>query len=286
MSAGAGQSAAPSKRPEAARETITVERSKPFRLLVRAGFLARALTYGVIGGVAVALALGAGASARSTNQQGALSLIAHAPLGRVVVAISALGLLGYALWKLSLAILGRGPEGAQGRKPFDRVANLGGAAVYAGFFLVAARVLLGDSGDQSAQQRRDAAGVLGWPGGRVLVAVAGIALVAISGHQAFSAWRGDFARENKTGQMSPGERDTFLIIGRVGLTARAIVFALVGYFLVRTAIDFKPSKGLGLDGTLAQVHAQPFGSVLLALAAAGLLIFAGFSVFEARYRRL
>jgi Domain of Unknown Function (DUF1206) len=58
--------------------------------------VARAVTYGVIGGVAAALALGAGASTGSANQQGTLTLIAHAPLGRVMVGLAAVGLFMYA----------------------------------------------------------------------------------------------------------------------------------------------------------------------------------------------
>jgi hypothetical protein len=77
----------------------------------------------------------------------------------------------------------------------------------------------------------------------------------------------------------------FVVLGRVGLVARAGVFALVGYFLCRTAIEFKET-GVGLDGTLAQVHSQPFGNWILAFVAIGLEIFALFSFFESRYQRL
>ena len=38
--------------------------------------------------------------------------------------------------------------------------------------------------------------------------------------------------------------------GRVGLAARAIVFALVGYFLLRTAIDSNPVDARGTAGAL------------------------------------
>lgn len=285
MRGGSPSGAAIHKGREAARGMLSAEQSKPFELLVRAGFVARGLTYGVIGGVALALALGAGGSSGSTNQQGALSLIAKAPFGRIVVGVAAVGLLMYALWKLSLAVLGRGPEGAGSAKLTDRLSYAGGAVVYFGFFSVAVRVLFGSAGNQSAQQRRTASGVLGWPGGTVLVAIAGIAMIAISAYQVYAAIRGDFAQDSKTAQMGRHERKIFLTLGRVGLSARGIVFALVGYFLVRTAIDFKPN-GIGLDGALGKVHAQPYGPFLLGLVAAGLLVFGVFSMFEARYRRL
>ena len=76
-----------------AREALNVERSKVFCWAVRGGFITRGITYAVIGGLAVALALGAGSAGTSPNQQGALALIAQAPFGRVVIAVAAVGLL-------------------------------------------------------------------------------------------------------------------------------------------------------------------------------------------------
>ena len=271
---------------EARRGALEVQRSRPFELLVRAGFVARGATYGVIGAIALALAVGAGSAPAAPNQQGALELIANAPLGRVAVAVAAAGLLGYALWKLSQAVLGRGPEGGGHPDLKDRVANAAGGVVYLLFFAVAVRILFGSSSSGSNTPSRAAAGVLGWPGGPVIVGAAGAGLIAISAYQAWDAWRGQFARDSKLREMSPLERRAFTVIGRVGLIARALVFMLVGYFLVKTAISFNPREAVGLDGVLARVHHEPFGPWLLGFVAAGLLVFALHSLFEARYRRL
>ena len=70
------------------------------------------------------------------------------------------------------------------------------------------------------------------------------------------------------------------------MSRRALVFALVGYFLIRTAIDFDPNKAIGIDGALRKVAQQPYGSWLLGLVAIGLLLFAASSLAEARYQRL
>jgi Domain of Unknown Function (DUF1206) len=86
--------------------------------------------------------------------------------------------------------------------------------------------------------------------------------------------------------MSPLERRIFTTLGRIGLSARAIVFGLVGYFVLETAIDFNPHEAVGLDGALARVHHEPYGPWLLGLAAAGLLVFALYSLLDARYHRL
>jgi Domain of Unknown Function (DUF1206) len=271
---------------EAERGALEVQRSRPFEVLVRTGFATRALTYGVIGGIALALAVGAGPAPAAPNQQGALAFIAAGPLGRAALVVAAAGLLAYALWKFGQAAFGRGPEGGGGPKPTDRIANAAGGVVYLAFFAVAVRILSGSSGSSSSQPSKAAAGVLGWPGGPVLVGIAGAALIAISLDQVYDAVRGDFADDSKLGEMSPPARRTFMVLGRVGLAARALVFVIVGYFVLKAAIDYNPRDAVGLDGALAHVHRQPFGPLLLAIVAAGLLVFAVYSLFEARYRRL
>jgi hypothetical protein len=270
----------------ARREAAKLADSRPFRWLVRTGFVARSITYGVIGGLALAMALGAGTMGAAPNQQGALALIARAALGRAALVVISAALLAYALWKLAQGVFGRGPEGGGGSDLEDRVSNLAGGVVYVGFFLVAIRVLSGSAGNSSAQPRHATAGILGWPGGQLIVAIGGGVLIAISLYQMYDAFRGKFARGIKAQQMGPVERWSFLLLGYIGLTARAVVFGLIGYFLVRTAIDFDPKKTVGVDGALARLHHQPLGPEALGLVATGLLIFAMFSLLEARYRRL
>lgn len=273
--------------PAARREVLTLERSRPFSWLVRAGFAARSLTYGLIGGIAMALAAGAGGAPAAPNQQGALALVAQAPLGKAALGVAAAGLLAYALWKLGQAVLGRGPEGGGGGPDlWHRASNLGGSLAYFAFFAVAVNAIGGSSGGGSSEPRKAAAGVLGWPGGPGIIGAAGVALLAISAYQAYDAVSGGFAHESKTGRMGQAERSAFVWLGRIGLIARSLVFALVGYFVLRTAIDFHAGDAVGVDGALAQVHREPFGPWLLGLVAAGLLTFAVFSLFEARYRRL
>ncbi len=271
---------------KAASWAETVAGSKPFRWLVRAGFVARGITYAIVGGLAVAIALGAGTAGTSANQQGALALISRNAAGEIALVVIAAGLLAYAIWKGVQAAFGRGPEGGGGPSAMDRVSNAGGAIAYAAFFAVAVRTLAGSGGSSSGGPNHAAAGVLGWPGGPVLVGLAGGALLAISGYQIYDAVRGNFADEAKTGSMGREQRRLFMALGRIGIPARALVFVLVGYFLIRTAIDFNSHSAVGVDGALARLHRQTLGSWLVGVVAAGLLVFAAFSLFEARFRRL
>ena len=65
-----------------------------------------------------------------------------------------------------------------------------------------------------------------------------------------------------------------------------IVFALIGVFLIKAAVDFNPNKAVGLDGALAKLAHHSYGLLLLGIVAAGLVAFALYSLSDARYRRI
>ena len=65
-----------------------------------------------------------------------------------------------------------------------------------------------------------------------------------------------------------------------------VVFALIGYFLVRAAIDYDPDEAVGLDGALASLRDASYGPILLGVVAAGLIGFAAYSLADARYRKV
>ena len=84
--------------------------STTFEVLSRAGFVARALVYGIIGLLAFDLAIGHGG--KITNQQGALRTVEQQSFGHVLLTVLAIGLGGYAVWRLFRGVLGHGAEGA------------------------------------------------------------------------------------------------------------------------------------------------------------------------------
>jgi len=65
-----------------------------------------------------------------------------------------------------------------------------------------------------------------------------------------------------------------------------VIFGLVGYGLIKAAIDYDSRSAIGLDGALSKVSRQPYGPVLLGVVAAGLIGFALYSIADARYRKL
>jgi Domain of Unknown Function (DUF1206) len=259
-----------------------VVRSRGFEWLARAGFVARGLIYGIIGILAIKLAVGAGGT--TTNQQGAMKTIAHQPFGKVLLILVAIGLAGYSLWRLLRALLGHGPEDSD--SGFDRVAAFGSGIVYAGLCAMAVEILLGSGSSGSGSAHKTTAGVLGWSGGVWLVGIAGVVLIGIGLYQGYRGLSKDFLEDSKTEQMSARVRNWVEWIGSFGHLARMVVFGLVGVFLIKAAIDYNPNKAVGLDGALAKIAHASYGPFLLGIVAAGLIAFGIYSLSDAHYRRI
>jgi len=275
---------APTKSPTVRKARVggeEVVQSRGFEWLARAGFVVRGLIYGIIGILAIKLALGAGG--KTTNQQGALKTIAHEPFGEVLLILVTIGLAGYALWRLLRALLGHGPEDTD--TTFERVAAFASGIVYAGLSAIAVEILLG-SGGGSGSANKTTAGVFGWPAGVWMVGIAGAVLIGVGLYQGYRGISQDFLKDSKTEQMSPGVKKWIEWIGTFGHLARMVVFVLIGVFLIDAAVDYNPNKAIGLDGALAKVAHASYGPFLLGIVAAGLIAFGLYSLSDARYRRI
>jgi hypothetical protein len=259
----------------------SVARAPQFEWLARAGLVARGVVYAVIGILALKLALGDGGKA--TNQQGALKTIADRPFGKTLLVLVAIGLAGYAIWRLVRAAIGHGPE--QSDDTQDRIAGLASGIAYAILCVTAVKILIG-AGTGSGTPKEATGGVLDWTGGPLLVGVAGVALIGVAGYQAYKGLKKKFLENSKTEQMSGKVQRVFTALGVFGHVARAVVFTLIGYGLIKAAIDYDPDKAVGLDGALLKLANASYGPWLLGIVAAGLIGFAAYSVADARYRRV
>lgn len=253
-----------------------------FAWLARGGLAARGVVYIVVGALAIQLALG-DSGGQTTDHQGALKEVAQQPFGKVLLAVLAIGLAGYALWRLVRAAIGHGPEASDDTK--DRIAGVASGIAYAALCVTAIQIL-GGSGGGSGGTKSTTSGVLGWPGGPVLVAIAGVILIGAAAEQAYKGIKRTFLEDSKTERMSDKVERGFTILGVVGHLARTVVFGMIGYFLVKAASDYDADKAVGLDGVLARLQNATYGPLLLGIVAAGLVSFGLYSFADARYRRV
>jgi type IV secretory pathway VirB2 component (pilin) len=245
------------------------------------GLTARGVIYILVGWVAVLVALGH--SSREADQQGALHMLAGKSYGLISLWLLGIGFAGYALWRLSEAAFG-----VTGDRPGagPRLKSLARAVIYAGLSYLTFTVISGSDRSQSARQRDITATAMQHTAGRVMVGVVGLVIVACGITLFAEGARKKFMRYLQTVRMSARARRVVKLLGITGTIARGVVFALVGVLVIDAAVTHKASESGGIDKALLTLRDQPFGEVLMMLAALGLIVFGIYGLCEARWRKV
>lgn len=253
--------------------------------LMRFGYIARGIVYIVPGILALEAAIGQ-AGGGVISQTGAIEMIGALPYGRILLFIVALGLAGYSLWGLVRATLDPFHDGDDTEGLLRRAGYIVSGLGYA-VLLIACVQYLSGSVVSSGNPQDWTARFMGSLWGRVLVGGIGLGWIIGGGiRQIYEGYEARFVKDLKTGQMSRNERIWAIRIGRFGLVARGIVFGLIGLFLVQAAVFHDPAKAKGLDGALLAVARSPYGLVLLAVVALGLIAFGIYSILCARWMKV
>jgi len=241
------------------------------------------VVYLVLGGLASAAAFDVGGEVTST--EGVFQEILSQPFGSLLLAIVALGLLCFAMWRVAQCLGDADYLGTNGKALITR-AGLGVSAVANGALAFsAAAILLGmaaaSGGDGSAQDWT--ASLLAAPLGRWLVAAVGLAIAGTGLALGWKGWQGDVAKRLA---LTSEQRRWAVPLGRAGYLARGLVFVIIGGFLIIAALQADPAEAKGVTGALRALEEQPYGWILFGLTALGLFAFGAFQLVVAAFRRI
>jgi Domain of Unknown Function (DUF1206) len=253
--------------------------------LARFGYATKGVVYILIGGLAVLAALDAGGEA--TDTRGAFQEIYSKPFGQVLLGAVAIGLMAYAIWRVTQAIVDAEGKGKDLKGISIRIGYACSGLLHAGLAFSAARLLLGEQEESSEQAHKNrAAQVMQLPFGRLLVGLAGAGFIGFGLYQLYKGYKAKFRKRLEVGAMSKREDKWATRFGQIGLAARGIVFGIIGCFLIVSARRYDPNKVRGLGGALESLAGQPFGKALLGVVAAGLVIYGFYMLVEAKYHRI
>jgi Domain of Unknown Function (DUF1206) len=246
------------------------------------GWLAKGVLYLVMAILALQVALGV-RGGETADQQGALQEVADQPFGSVLLGLLAAGLAGYGLWRLLDAALARSHDASDG---VERVGHALSGLIHLGLAVVAVRLLVGQAGKNGNDQASTlTAKLLDLPAGRWLVGLLGVVVAGVGLYFVKEGLDRSFLQELDLSGAGSGERTLVERTGLVGNVARGVVFAVLGWFLVRAAVQYDPAEAKGLDGALRTLADRPYGPFLLGAVAVGLAIYGAFAMLSARHRR-
>ena len=252
--------------------------------LARVGYAAKGVVYVLIGVLAARAALGAGG--RTTDSGGALTAIGNASYGRLLLVVIAIGLLGYALWRVIEAATDAERKGSDAKGLAKRAAGAGRGLLYVGLALQAVRLLRGGSAGGDGRTQDWTARLMAAPFGRWLVAAVGVGVIGYALYQLYRAYASKVRKHLDLSRLSAGAQQLAVAVGRFGIGARGVVFLVIGWFLVRAARQADASQASGVGEALRTLERQPNGKWLLALVGLGFVAYGIYELINARYRRI
>lgn len=217
-------------------------------------------------------------SGERADQSGALQMVAEKPGGRILLWVGLIGFVLLALWNLTEAIVGyRGSDDAWK----DRLKHVAKAATYAFLAFTVGRFAAGGSSDSAAQNKELTSGLLGAPGGRVLVALAGLVVLGVGAYHVHKGLAKKFLQDLRE---HPGRAVTEL--GRAGYALKGVALGIAGVLLCLSAAQGSSRHAGGLDSAVRSIRDNPAGTVALLAIALGLLAYGVYSIARSRFARV
>jgi hypothetical protein len=252
--------------------------------LARLGYASKALIYGIVGGLAVAAAANRGG--RVTDTSGALRVILSQPLGNTLLFVLTAGLCGYAIWRITDAIMDPDRRGTDFGGLVTRIGNAVRGVVYGALGIEAFRLARGLSGAGGNDAEMWVARIMEWPAGVVLLGLAGGIVTAFGASEVVRSARGKVDETVDYWSMPAGWRNPAINVSRFGIGARGVILATFGFFLVRAALAHDPREAGGTRESILEIAGIVAGRWLLAAIAAGLIAYAIDQAIHARWRRI
>jgi hypothetical protein len=261
-------------------------RERPWlEAVAQLGWVAKGFVYLLFGATATQIARQE-PSDDEASPTGALDRVMEQPGGRILLAVMAVGLVLYCLWRvLSVAVIREHDLSAWAHR-----VGYGFSAVFYGLLAYTATrtVMRGTESGSSNTVERLSRSLLDTGWGRVLVTVGGVVTILVGMYflvrkGVMRSFTDDLRGVGESGQ--PLDR-TIIAAGVAGWIGRGVVTILVGFLVARSAVMFEPDDARGFDGALRKVATSSTGEIFVWISAAGLILYGAFCVFSHRYRHL
>ena len=255
-----------------------------FEKLARLGYASKAIIYAIVGALAIAAAANRGG--RITDTSGALRVFLGQPAGRTVLAILAIGLCGYAVWRVFDAFMDPDRHGKDAGGLVVRIGNVVRAVIYGALGFEAFRLFRGLRGSNSREAELWTARIMDFPLGEWVIGIAGIIVALYGASEVWSAWKERVGRLIDLSPLPPGARTPLANVSRFGVAARGVIISVLGTFLVRAALQHDPSEAAGTRESMLELANVVEGRWMLWAIGFGLLAYAVDQGLHARCRRI
>lgn len=277
-----------SERIEEAIEAAEKIVRNPFiKTLARFGFYTKGFLFIVIGILGIMAAFGE-KGGRLADPTGALTAIAQVTFGKILLVIFIVGAFGHGAWNILRGTADVDDAGKGWQGIVKRIFAVGIGIFYLWLAWTAWNLVLTAhvKSQNGGMQKAFVSTILAVPLGTFLVVIIGLGVIGAGVHEFYSGITGKYQENFRINELEGGKRQILNVLGYFGFVARALIFALIGYFFITAAIYYNPKVVVGMDGALLTLSHSYFGKALLLVTATGLVCHGILSFYEGKYRRV
>lgn len=260
-----------------------------------AGFLTKGIVYFLVGTLTLMAAFKLGGDITSTD--GAVRFLLTLPFGKVLGAVISIGLTAYILWRLYQMLFLPGTYGPKNVKnTFKRFRFLYSGIFYGIIAYSFAEPLLTDfselrntrtsSSSNSSEEKAALWELLSTDWGSVIIWVLALVVAGQAIWQFKLAYSAKFLKKIDHYPDVPHEYDLIRKAGRMGYTARGLVFGILSFFLIKVVVHHNANIYSGTQGALQYLLSFSYGDYLLGATAVGLISYGVFNIMVARHADL
>lgn len=253
------------------------------RRYILVGYAAKGIVYLLIGTLAIQGAAISNREAAGTYLT--LSFLARQPLGKLLVCLLAIALMGYVLRRLLQTILAPGSSNSLSlKRVFQRIGYIMSGLSYTGVAYSALNIVLelGEYDDTIEDLVNE---LFEQPIGEWLILLGGIVVTIIGFSYIRGAYTGSYISEFESFDIHYRLEEWATRFGKIGVAARGVAFVLTGMFLIQAAISGNSELAGGLQNVFRVLAVKPLGWLWLGLIGIGFICYGLYLFVATVYRR-
>lgn len=261
--------------------------------VMRAGFVGRGLVYLAVAGFSL-YAIWYGGQARGTSS--VLRQLEGSSWGSAILFLIFIGMFAFAIWRVVNAYYDLENRGSDSRGIITRLGRAIGGLVGLGIGGLAFSLLFveggknggvtgagaqaGGSGGHGSSIETGVAMVMSWPGGRWIVGIGGLIVIAAGIAFFLRGWKERYREFIRANHFT--ERWNWAL--KAGVMARGVIIATMGVLLILAAWRIDPHEAGGIGKAFSWLTFEVYGQSLVVAVCLGLLGYALFCFVNAAYR--
>lgn len=256
--------------------------SSGIKSIARAGLIAKGIVYCLLGLLAFMAAFHIGGTSSSdADKKGVFSFVQQQPGGRVLLALIAVGLFCYCIWRFISAFRNR--EGEERKKLWGRrIRYTISGLIYLSLAVYAAAMVLekqkGGGGNKAMLSQ-----VFDKPYGQLLAGLLAVVLAITGIYQGYYGISEKYRKHVNTMRLNDKASINLMVAGKIGYLARGFVWLIISWMLAKAAWTENASEAGDTSGAFSYLRGGWYGPYVMGVVATGLICYGLFNFIRARF---